>query len=187
MLNLIRPLITAARGVASSAAGKKEAFELVGKYWYEGLDLLKNKVPDTLVRKLDVFSTASSLVTLAMAEASGQAQGSTTDFFSGFLDLGQEKFREDGGDQSGSRNMHLGKILQNVGLTIFSLIPQTRLAAKLGENNLNNIYRSIAAWQVSTVASDFLAPDHAGMIEGTSDTVGGLASAARFTKLITIL
>jgi hypothetical protein len=187
MLALIKPLFTAARGVASSASGKKEAFKLVGKYWDDGVNLLRNRVSDGLVKKLDIFSTASSLGTLAIAEASGQAQGSTTDFLSGFLDLGQEKFREDGGDQSGSRNMHLGKILQNVGLTIFSMMPQTKLAAKIGANNLNYVYKGIAAWQASTVASDLLAPDHAGIIEGTSDTVGGLASAARFTKLIKII
>lgn len=187
MFNFIRPLFTAAKGVATSTAGKREAFELVGKYWDEGLNLVKNKVPDGLVKKLDVFSTASSLGTLAMAEASGQAEGSGADFFSGFFDLSQEKPREDGGDQFGSRNMRLGKIFQNVGLTFLSMMPQTRLAATLGVKNLNNFYKGIAAWQASTVASDLLAPDHAGMIEGTSDTVNGLASAAKFTKLIQVL
>ena len=155
------------------------------KYWDEGLKLLQTSVKLGTLNKLEAAGTAITVGTLVADSLNGMSEGGTGDFFTGFADLSQDQFSEEGNGISGSRNGRIGKLMQNAALLGASLIPKGTLAAKLGVNGVKALYKGIAGWQLASVASDWTWDDHGGLVEDTTDTVVGLASAARFAKLLT--
>lgn len=156
-------------------------------YVDDGIRLLNTKVSTSMLGAVEKIGLVSSIGTLATGAMAGQAEGSFGDYFTGFLDLGQDQFREDGGTQTGSRKKEVGKIMQNVALGALSFIPAGRLTAKFGVNAVKSAYKAIAGWQLATVASDRIWSDNGGLVEETTDAVTGLASAARFAKLLAVL
>jgi hypothetical protein len=166
---------------------KTGAVNFASKYLDDGLRFVKKSVSMKHLNTIETVGTVSSVGTLLTGTMAGQAEGSFGDYFTGFGDLQQEQFHENGGDQSGTRKAHIGKIMQNFALNAISLIPSGKLAAKLGVNGVKTLYKGIAGWQAASVASDWVWDDNGGLIEDSTDTAMGLASAARFTKLLSIL
>lgn len=160
------------------------AFKTAENYGVQALKFLRNKVTNTQINTIEGIATAATVGTLATGAIAGQASGGIADFFTGFADLNQEQFREDGGDQTGTTVGTFGKIAQNTAIAAISLIPKANLVSKFGAKGVNMFYKSIIGWQAASVGSDWVWDDHGGMVEDTADTASGLACMARFGKLL---
>lgn len=118
----------------------------------------------------------ASLATAGLSAAQGQATGGLADLGKGFLDLGQDDFREDGSDQTGTLYGNAGKLIQNLGIGAFNLaVAGGQFTGKLNPAQLEILKKvsyGLMAWQGATTADEFVRSDSAG-IGDTVDKIGG--------------
>ncbi len=179
--------ITSAGTLASKVFLSPEARALATKYLDDFVKLCMKKETQKLLTVGGIATTAASLGTSALSAAQGKATGGFTDLGGGVLDLQQDEFREDGAAESGSLMADAGKIIQNCGMTAFSIVVEgAKLSGKLSPARvelLKKVTKGLMLWQGATLADEFVRPDHNG-IGDTVDTVAGGLSVMSLARTL---
>lgn len=170
--------ITSAGTLASKVFLSPESRVLATKYLDGFVKLCMNPNAQRLLTIGGIATTVASLGTSALGAAQGKATGTFKNLAGGAL-LEQDEFREDGAAEPGSLMSDAGKIIQNCGMTTFSIaVEAAKLSGRLSPAQvelLKKVTKGFMLWEATTLADEFVRPDHNGIGDTVDKVSGGLS------------